>query len=586
MTSVATVKESAVSDGSNCTIESAGNNSGSNSEEMSSGNVSQPPTAWTDGNSIQKIKKEFTPEGPADEIKDGNNNTSNSLEQDTAGTTSAAATPTIPVTEIPLEEDVVDSALLSALRDPRERLALLKLEQVLIDFLEKQPNDPFIDVGGPYNTLVFSPSLGPIGDATFLMANGVGVGNANFRPQTTFQRCILHRLCDRFKMTREKSYVNDGFGYYIRIVKGPGSTKPPRLLSDMPPSEYAPPSTSGMDDAAAPTNAGNITLDTSLEQLALTSPTPDADGNAPNSTPPVPSKSSSGSSKPRKMKIMKRANSNVSSGSDTKGASKNAGNKQRNSLSEKERKYAEARARIFQQEETASSGDAKVDPSSSGSFNEDAGSSSMKPVGNTSRTASNASSRSSSPSTTPPRFGAEQSGNSGNEQATNSSRRKATYRNRQQEEADPDFKRGVAVRVAATPVVTASWNAAATPYYPGTNQSATAGMGYFPQKHSIQQQQQQQQNQQFQQQYVQQYYHIPGPHPGVTTNVVSMQGFTPGVAQQPGTTTGYPTSRVTMATGSGTAGKSDSDGVQRYTTGAASAPVEMTRSEQHFPALR
>ena len=55
--------------------------------------------------------------------------------------------------------DSIDSALLAALRDPRERLGLLKLEQCLVDFCTKQPLDAFIDVGGPYNSIVISPSL-------------------------------------------------------------------------------------------------------------------------------------------------------------------------------------------------------------------------------------------------------------------------------------------------------------------------------------------------------------------------------------------------------------------------------------------
>lgn len=116
----------------------------------------------------------MTEETPAFEVavEDDSDNNNKSFEEGRDATAiappvTAATTTSAPLNSIPQEEDVVDSALLSALRDPRERLALLKLEQVLIDFQEKQPNDPYIDVGGPYNTLVVSPSLGSIGDASF-----------------------------------------------------------------------------------------------------------------------------------------------------------------------------------------------------------------------------------------------------------------------------------------------------------------------------------------------------------------------------------------------------------------------------------
>ncbi|KAG7368367.1 SUZ domain RNA-binding domain protein [Nitzschia inconspicua] len=581
MTSAAPKKEGVVpSDSSVVVPTGSANHIIPNSEEMMSGSVSQ--SAWT-GNSVRKIKGSTQETPDSDELlKDGDitppPKEDSAVAAATTNTVSNTSTAPNSSNESSGEEDVVDSALLSALRDPRERLALLKLEQVLIDFLEKQSDDPFIDVGGPYNSLVFSPSLGPIGDPSFLGGNSNS--STTTRPQTTFQRCILHRLCDRFRMTREKSYVSDGFGYYIRVVRGPDSTRPSRLLVDVPASEYVlPPSNVPVHDVPPSSMNGSASLTASFEQLGVTGSSADAVTSG-TSNAPVPAKpSGSSSSKPKKMKIMKRSgSSNASSGGDNKNSSKNSGNnKQRNSLSEKERKYAEARARIFQQEESVS-GDADASP-----FNDDTDSPVCRPTGNTSRTASNDSSRSSSPTLTQPREQAANSVANASEQTLNQGRKKATYRNRQQEEADPDFRRGVAVRVAAAPVVAASWNAGAVPYYPPTttSQPVVGGRGYHPQKHS-------QQHQQYQQQLAQQYYAMPATHPGIVQNVVVMPGMGMGAMPQTQlqqvTTMGYPP-RIAMATGSGiaAAGNGNVSGVSRY---AANAPVDLTQSEQHFPALR
>lgn len=559
-----------------------------------------PAVAWT-GNSISKVKGlSTTEETQAAEVAEEDSDSNNKSSEDgreARGVAPPAPPATIPATLIgaPQEEDVVDSALLSALRDPRERLALLKLEQVLIDFLEKQPDDPYLDVGGPYNTLVVSPSLGSIGDASFLGGGGINT-TVTFRPQTTFQRCLLHRLCDRFRMTREKSHVSDGFGYYIRVVRCPDSARPPRLLVDVPPSEYV------MELDSAPTNGGNGNFAANFEQMTVTNPAEDGDGNGNSNAPAVPPKPS-GSSKPRKMKIMKRSSSsNMSTGSDSKNSSKNS-NKQFNSLSEKERKYAEARARIFRHEQSTLAADAGLPPSVDETGQSAAA---WKPSGNTSRTASNASSRSSSPSLQ--REPASSNPSANEQQTSNQGRNKATYRNRQQEEADPDFRRGVAVRVAATPVVavatTGGWNAGAIPYYPptaaGQPVAAAAGRGYYPQK-VVQQHQQQQHQHAYQQQQLaqQQYYAMPGTHPGTVHNVVYTPGMTiGGVPQAPqqkhvGSSAaaatinnGYPT-RVAMATGPGgvaSSGRGNPSGAAQYTS--ARPAVNMSPSDQHFPALR
>ena len=199
----------------------------------------------------------------------------------------------------------IDSALISAMRDPRERFALLRLEQTMVDFMKAESVEA-IDVGGPYNGVVVG--LGkPLGES---------LGR-----QTSFQRCWLHRLADRFCIAREPSSQLDGM---IRCLKTVESEIPKRLLINLEPHEYLPDGEGGMNG-----------LTNSLASAAIGVKHP----------------------RQRKMKIMKRnSSSNNSSGSlkevgsDAGGPRGTAGLKGKK-LSDKEKAYAEARARIFNEEE-------------------------------------------------------------------------------------------------------------------------------------------------------------------------------------------------------------------------------------------
>merc|ERR1712154_401763 len=51
------------------------------------------------------------------------------------------------------------------------------------------------------------------------------------RPATSFQRCLLHRLADRFGILREAGSLMDGS---IRLVKQKESQIPKKLLLDHP----------------------------------------------------------------------------------------------------------------------------------------------------------------------------------------------------------------------------------------------------------------------------------------------------------------------------------------------------------------
>jgi len=187
-------------------------------------------------------------------------------------------------TENPSLDGMVDSALISAMRDPRERVAVLKLEQSMLEFMRNTELQT-INVGGSYNSVVVGlrPSQS--------IPEYTTIGRA-----TSFQRCCLHRLCDRFKISRESIDMD-----WISLIKTEQSSVPQGLLIDLVPSQY--------------------TLDEQMSTLAVT--------------------------KPGKMKIIKRSPSDSfgSSGSLMEKSERKKSNKK--NLTEKEKAYAEARARIF-----------------------------------------------------------------------------------------------------------------------------------------------------------------------------------------------------------------------------------------------
>ena len=113
----------------------------------------------------------------------------------------------------------IDSALMAALRDPRERMGLLKLEQAMCEFLQSE-TDGWMEVGGPFNSQIQWPS-----------ASNNSVSYPPTMRQTTFQRCILHRLADRFHIIREAGSVLPSS---IRLIKIPESKIPAQLLQKYP----------------------------------------------------------------------------------------------------------------------------------------------------------------------------------------------------------------------------------------------------------------------------------------------------------------------------------------------------------------
>ena len=240
----------------------------------------------------------------------------------------------------------VDSALLSALRDKRERMALLRLEKNLIEFMNDK-NCGFMEVGGAGNSTVIRGASGgsgsgsgpnsPDADNGNVVArgqvNGMNVYNGNdggVGRQTSFQRLCLHRLADRFNIVREQGYNNpnnhtNNNPALIRLVKVKESRIPSVKLIDLDLTQYeqSPPQDRGEGFGGA----GVMGI---ADRLGMTQLQEGGGGKK--------------SKKKEKVKIMKRSSSSNQIGNEQKlNASKRKGKK----LSDKEKAYAEARARIF-----------------------------------------------------------------------------------------------------------------------------------------------------------------------------------------------------------------------------------------------
>lgn len=355
-----------------------------------------------------------------------------------------------------IPDSVIDSALLAALRDPRERIGLLRLEQSLIDFVEKQPQDPHLEVGGPYNSIVVSPTLGLVSQ---------GANSYPNKSQTSFQRCILHRLADRFQISRE----NNGNGT-IRLLRQPQTKIPSRLLLDVRPREYSliestqqlsivdgkpPNANKGLLSSTA---NGNTNAPTKMEHRNSSRGRINTNSTIANTGKSRPSDSSSTSTRTKnpKMRIMKRADSNPMSGETGSRSQSNSINKKKaSSLTDREKAYAEARARIFQREtppHQSITGDPREEPSNfvaakaTVPIHHSASNGSIPDADYTSMAAS---SLFPNPLNADPRNGHKYSGSSSRSNATNevavasnlTTSTKATFRDRKQEQSDPDFQR-------------------------------------------------------------------------------------------------------------------------------------------------
>ena len=300
----------------------------------------------------------------------------------------------------------IDSALQSGLRDPRERVALLRLEQALVDFMTGDPRNGWMEVGGPANSVVLLPNKNP------------PPASAGPIHQSSFHRLLVHRLSDRFGIIREKGLVLENS---LRLIKVPDSKVPDTLLRDLDPAEYA-----------TTDYAGGAT--TSLSS-----------SSAANRVTPILARSDSGgaggSAKPRKLKIMKRQSSQpMKSSTGSSGGARRESRRvsSASDLESREKAYAEARARIFSD---GSVEEAKSTSSQNGETDDSLGASGH---GLVQAVASRLSLSESSTTFIAP--ATPQKSQANPEQST-PDQTKAVYRNRAEEAADPDFQRGAAAVV-------------------------------------------------------------------------------------------------------------------------------------------
>lgn len=318
----------------------------------------------------------------------------------------------------------IDSALQAALKDDRERVALLRLETTMVDFLASPA--AWMEVGGPWNSVTLQ-------DPSVSQSHRQAAPNAQHAGrQTSFQRCLVHRLADRFGIVRETGQLLEAS---IRIIKTAGSKIPSPLLQDMDVSVTALDQLSRRlaHQTLQPNGGNNTTTTTTVSNPATTM--------LPAVAAPSP--------KPRKMKIMKR--SSKSSGSlASPRTSSSTSNGHRRPFSDKEKAYAEARARIFS-DETAQTTMTATALSNGGN-----------PVShNVPYQRADSLSSASAAAATPSRSASLDSTTGGSSSislyhrgsgapiaaAAMATDRKAVYRNYAEEAADPDFQRGAAAVV-------------------------------------------------------------------------------------------------------------------------------------------
>jgi len=336
----------------------------------------------------------------------------------------------------------IDSALISALRDKRERMALLRLEQNLIDFMNEK-NCGFMEVGGPFNNIIIKGASGggSAAAATGAGSTGAGTGyedtsgatstttdgtsniittnnvysntgnsynmginngyntmnmmesnnnsNSGGGKQTSFQRLCLHRLADRFKIIRQNNmnsnmnnnnnYINAGNANngpgLIRLVKVKESRIPKVKLINVDMSTYETSNTIPQDRGTGTGGVGGDSFEgatNSFAAMGLTDRMTGANLDSSNCITGGGANSSSGkkSKKKEKVKIMKRSSNKGSTGSLNNDSRQNSGSRNKGKkLSDKEKAYAEARARIFNTQESNSTID-ESDHANSSSANE------------------------------------------------------------------------------------------------------------------------------------------------------------------------------------------------------------------------
>ncbi len=306
------------------------------------------------------------------------------------------------------------------------------------------------------------------------------IGNGREGRQTSFQRKCLHKLADRFNIVRQSnngnstSINNSGSPYggvnmnLIRLVKVKESRIPTVKLIDLDMSNYETsnliPQDRGMGGIGGVTSAvGDSSDGTGADGYTVRGITDRLGGTHLDCGNGSTTNSGKKSRKKEKVKIMKRS-PNSSSGSLNKnsdsGTSKRRGKKL---LSDKEKAYAEARARIFNTQESSSSNLDGSEHANNSTINENNladASTSVNPLESAVSAVSGSPDHHRSSPISPTSTGDSRS-QSNNANTTNAdstdynddininvpaaakggAESKVLWRNRQQEASDPDFRR-------------------------------------------------------------------------------------------------------------------------------------------------
>lgn len=319
--------------------------------------------------------------------------------------------------ESPGKEDV-DSALCAGMRDPRERTALFRLEHLYQDFCNS--SSLWMEVGGAYNRcVVMGPPNGELETTVSVQQQQAASGH-----QTSFHRLLVHRLADRFGIKRESRSCNT-----IRLYKCPETRVPPVLLQDLDPAVYYP--------STEMANGSNQNS-SSTPPSPLDAKEPSASAEKQLKKKIIVKKRSPGQNMVLQKKSLTTQQSRNTDSSDHKNRSSDYISSRSSSseqLEAKERAYAEARARIFKDDD-ANPDETTTDPSTP---DEDA-TLSMEKL--TVQTNENETLHSPYPDLSPDDS-------------------KAVYRNRAEEAADPDFQRGrIRASVVMGPIPSVPYNPA------------------------------------------------------------------------------------------------------------------------------
>ncbi len=403
------------------------------------------------------------------------------------------------------DDKEIDSALLSALRDQRERMALLRLEKHIIDFMNDKECQ-YMDVGGAFNNILikgtnevpnsnnstsYNSSAGSTVENYNLDSNNNvmdnnGVGRKG--SQTSFQRLCLHRLADRFNIVRQTLIHNNNNSMHphmnmyhypttggggnmgvkghnlIRLIKVNESRIPTLKLIDVDLDDYegnnlhssSIPQDRGLDsneiDGDDGTAAGigvNVVKGITDRITGIQLDNNNSITAAANNVTGKKSK------KKEKVKIMKRSPNNSGSKNVNKNtdADKNK-RKGKKNLSDKTKAYEEARARIFQESSSCLDGSDHASNSAvnttnnseNNNNNTDADSSTPALESTMSADGSGSTPDRLSPfsqqlNTSTDNFAVESEDANVPAAAKGGAESKVLWRNRQQEASDPDFRR-------------------------------------------------------------------------------------------------------------------------------------------------